>query len=144
MEKPSLSHQARTSSSIVSVLKMISDEKALVIFSDIVVSGNENDRSISIKQINLSSKKYHDRLSSFLKAGLIRRHNGKYIPTSLGRIIYDSLMIIEEALSHYWKLKVIDKIEMSYSDLPSQEEMTRLIDTLFDNHRISSILISKV
>jgi hypothetical protein len=27
-------------------------------------------------------------------------------------------MAIEEALSHYWKLKVIDQIKTSHSDLP--------------------------
>jgi hypothetical protein len=30
-------------------------------------------------------------------------------------------MVIEEALSHYWKLKAIDQIEMSNSDLPIED-----------------------
>jgi hypothetical protein len=141
MKKPSPSRQAKTSPSITSVLKMISDEKAIVIFNDIVVRGNENDRLFSLKEINLSSKKYHSRLSSFLKAGLIKRHKGNYIPTFLGRIVFDSLMVIEEALSHYWKLKVIDQIEMSHFDLPSEEVMTRLINALIDNHRIKDVLL---
>jgi DNA-binding HxlR family transcriptional regulator len=141
MEKPSPSQRAKTSPSITSVLKVISDEKALVIFNDIVVSGNDNDRSISLKEINLSSKQYYSRLSSFLKAGLIKRHKGKYIPTLLGRVVYDSQMVIEEALSHYWKLMVIDQIEMSRSDLPTEEVMTRLINALIDNHRIKDVLM---
>jgi DNA-binding HxlR family transcriptional regulator len=142
MKKPSSSRQAKISPSITSVLKVISDEKALVIFNDIVGSGNDNDRFISPKEINLSSKKYHSRLSSFLKAGLIKRYKGKYIPTSLGRVVYDSQMVIEEALSNYWKLEVIDQIEMSSSDLPT-ENITRLINALIENHRIKDVLMNQ-
>jgi hypothetical protein len=134
MEKRSPSPQAKTSPSITSVLKVISDEKALVLFNTIVVCGNDNDRFISLKEINLSSKEYYSRISGFLKAGLIKRHKGKYIPTLLGRVVYDSQMVIGEALSYYWKLKVIDQIEMSDSDLPT-EGITRLINALIDNHR---------
>jgi F0F1-type ATP synthase delta subunit len=141
MEKPSPSQQTKTSPSITSVLKLISDEKALVLFNNVVAS-YANDRYISIKEISLSSKQYYSRLSGFLKAGLIKRHKGRYIPTLLGRIIYDSQMIIEEALSHYWKLMAIDQIETSHSDLPT-EEVKQLINALIDNHRISSILLLK-
>jgi hypothetical protein len=139
MEKPNPSRQARTNLSITSVLKVMSDDKSLVLFNNAIVSNN--NRIISLKKINLSSKKYHDRLSSLLKTGLIKRHEGKYIPTSLGRVVYNSLMVIEEALSNYWKLEVIDQIEMSHFDVPTEEVVTRLIKTLIDNHRISSILL---
>ena len=56
MEKPSPSQQAKTSPSITSVLKVIPDEKALLLFNNIVVSDNNNDRFISLKEINLSPK----------------------------------------------------------------------------------------
>jgi DNA-binding HxlR family transcriptional regulator len=142
MEKPSPSQPAKTSPSITSVLKVISDEKALVLFNNIVVSDNNNHRFISLKKINLSTKQYYSRLSGILKAGLINRHKGKYIPTLLGRVVYDSQMVIEEALSHYWKLKAIDQIEASHSDLPT-EEVTRLINALIDNHRIKDVLMKQ-
>jgi hypothetical protein len=140
MEKPSPSPQAKTSPSITSVLKVISDEKALVLFNTITVCGNDNDRFISLKEINLSSKEYYSRISGFLKAGLIKRHKGKYIPTLLGRVVYDSQMVIGEALSNYWKLKAIETIETSGSDLPAKD-VTRLINALIDNHRIKDVLI---
>ena len=142
MEKPSSSKHAKSSPSINTVLKVISDEKALVLFNNIVTSGNANARFISLKKINLSSKQYYSRLSSFLKAGVIKRHKGNYRPTLLGRVIYESEMVIEEALSHYWKLKVIDQIEMSNSDLPT-EEIKRLIDALIDNYRIKDVLMKQ-
>jgi hypothetical protein len=142
MKKPSSSLQAKTSPSITSVLKMISDEKALALFEKIVVSHNNNDRFILLKEINLTTKQYYSRLFGFLKAGLIKRHKGKYIPTLLGRVVYESQMVIEEALSNYWKLKVIDQIEMSNSDLPT-EVVTRLINALIDNHQIKDVLMKR-
>jgi hypothetical protein len=142
MKKPSSSQQAKTSPSITSVLKVISDEKALALFEKIVVSHNNNDRSIPLKEINLTTKQYYSRLFGFLKAGLIKRHKGKYIPTLLGRVVYESQMVIEEALSNFWKLKVIDQIEMSNSDLPT-EVVTRLINALIDNHQIKDVLMKR-
>ena len=142
MKKPSSSQQAKISPPITSVLKVISDEKTLVLFNSIVASGNANDRFISLKKINLSSKQYYSSLSGILKAGLVKRHKGKYIPTLLGRVVYDSQMVIEEALSHYWKLKAIDQIETSHSDLPIEEEK-QLINALFDNHRIKDVLMNQ-
>jgi hypothetical protein len=38
--------------------------------------------------------------SGILKAGMIKRRKGKYIPTLLGKVVYESQMVIEEALSH--------------------------------------------
>jgi hypothetical protein len=142
MKKPSSSQQAKTSPSITSVLKVISDEKALALFEKIVVSDNNNDRFLPLKEINLTTKQYYSRLFGFLKAGLIKRHKGKYIPTLLGRVVYESQMVIEEALSNYWKLKVIDQIEMSNSDLPT-EVVTRLINALIDNHQIKDVLMKR-
>jgi hypothetical protein len=142
MEKPSPSQQAKTNLPITFVLKVISDEKALVLFNNIVVSGNDSDIFISLKEINLSLAKYYSIIAGFMKAGLIKRDKGKYIPTLLGRVVYDSQMVIEEALSHYWKLKVIDQIETSHSEL-STKEVTRLINALIDNHRIKDILMKQ-
>jgi hypothetical protein len=140
MEKPKPGRQARTSPSITSVLKVISDEKALVLFNNIVVS--DNNGFISLKKINLSPRQYYSKISGFQKTGLIKRRKGQYIPTLLGKAVYDSQMVIEEALSHYWKLKFIDEIETSHSDL-SIEDVKRLINDLIDNHRIKDVLMKQ-
>jgi hypothetical protein len=142
MKKPNSSQQAKTSPSITTVLKVISDEKALVLFNNIVASDNSNDGFISPKKINLSNKQYYSRLSGLLKADLIKRRKGKYTPTMLGKIVYDSQMIIVEALSHHWKLKALDHIETSNSDRPTAE-VKRLIDALIDNYRIKDVLMRK-
>ena len=46
---------------------------------------------------------------------MIKRHKSTYSLTLLGKVVYDSQKIIGEAISHYWKLKAIDTIEMSGS-----------------------------
>ena len=143
MEKPSLSQQAKSSPSITSVLKVISDEKALLLFNNIIVSDKNNDGPIPLKENNLSPKQYYSRLSGFLKAGLIKRHKGRYIPTLLGKVVYDSQILIEVALSQYWKLKVIEQIETSDSNLPT-EEVVRLVNALINDHRIRDVIMKPV
>jgi hypothetical protein len=129
--------------SIGTVLKKISDDKALILFNSIAVSSPNNDRSFPPKEMNLSTKQFYSRISSLLKAGLIKRHRGKYVVTLLGEVVYDSQMIIGKTLSYYWKLKAIESIEMSGSGLPN-EERTQLINALIDNHQIKDILIKSI
>ena len=88
--------------------------------------------------MNLSTKQYYSRLSGLLEAGLIKRHKSTYSLTLLGKVVYDSQIIIGEALSHYWKLKAIETIEVSSSNLPVEAQ---LINTLIDNPRIKDILM---
>ena len=95
MEKTILSQQDKTGPSITSALKVMSDEKALALFNELVSADN---KIISPKEVNLTSKQYYSRLSGILNVGLIKRHKGRYIPTLLGRVVYDSQMVMEEAL----------------------------------------------
>jgi hypothetical protein len=128
--------------SITSVLKKISDDKALVLFNSIAVS-HESDRRIPTKEMHLSTKQYYSRISGLTDAGLIKRLKGKYFLTLLGKVVYDSQMIIGKTLSYYWKLKVIESIEMSTPGLPN-EERTQLIDALIDDHQIKGIFMKSI
>jgi hypothetical protein len=132
MEHPKSS--AKTPS-ITSILKRVSDDKTLVLFNNIAISSSNNDRYIPLKEMNLSTKQYYSRIAGLLDAGMIRRHKGKYFLTLLGRVVYDSQMLIGKTLSYYWKLKAIESI-----GLPN-EEMTQLINALIDNHQIKDILM---
>jgi hypothetical protein len=131
--------------SITDILKKISDDKALTIFNSIAVSDGHG--YIRLREMNLSTKQYYSRLSGLMSAGLIRRDNGKYSLTLVGKIVYDALLNMGKALSYYWKLKAIESIEMSSSSLPgaglSKEELTQLINTLIDNHFIKDFLIKE-
>jgi predicted transcriptional regulator len=142
MENPNPSQQAAAPPSITSVLKKISDDKALVLFNSIAVSSSNNEKQATLKEMNLSTKQYYSRISGLQNAGLIKRHKGKYSLTLLGRAVYGSQMIIGQALSYYWKLKALEEIEMS-SGIPN-EEKTQLINAMIDNHQIKDILLKPI
>lgn len=139
MENPNLSQQAIALPSLTSILKKISENKAHVLFNNLATSNNNGRFIPPLKGMNLSTKQYYSRISGLLQAGLIKRHKSTYSLTLLGKVVYDSQIIIGEALSHYWKLKAIETIEVS-SNLPV-EEVTQLINTLIDNPRIKDILM---
>jgi hypothetical protein len=134
MENP---NQRASAPSITSILKKISDDKALVLFNSIAVS-TDNERLIPLREMNLSTKQYYSRISGLVDAGLIKRHKGKYFLTLLGKVVYNSHMTIGKTLTYYWKLKAIESIEMSTSRLPNEEKI-QLINLLIDNHQIKDI-----
>ena len=130
--------------SITSILKKISDDKALTLFNSIAVSNG--DKYIPLKEMNLTTKQYYSRVSGMLNAGLIKRDKGKYFLTLLGKVVYDSQLTIGKTLTYHWKLKAIESIEMSASvksGLP-EGELAQLVDTLIDNHRIKDILMKSM
>jgi hypothetical protein len=138
MENPESSTKAP---SITSILKKVSDDKTLVLFNSIAVSSTNNDRYIPLKEMNLSTKQYYSRISGLTDAGLIKRHKGKYSLTMLGKVVYESQMIIGKTLVYYWKLKAIESIETSTTSGILNDEITQLINALIDNHQIKDILM---
>ena len=130
--------------SITSILKKISDDKALTLFNSIAVSNG--DKYIPLREMNLTTKQYYARVSGMLNAGLIKRHKGKYFLTLLGKVVYDTQLTIGKALAYYWKLKAIDSFEMNSSvtsGLPEGERV-ELINALIDNHHIKDILMNSM
>jgi hypothetical protein len=138
MENPKSSAKAP---SITSILKKVSDDKTLVLFNSIAFSSTNNDRYIPLKEMNLSTKQYYSRIAGLLDAGMIKRHKGKYFLTMLGKVVYESQMIIGKTLAYYWKLKAIESLETSTTSGILNEEITQLINALIDNHQIKDILM---
>ena len=125
--------------SIVDILKKTSDDKALTLFNSIAVS--DGDKFISLKEMNLTTKQYYSRIAGLTNAGLIKRYKGKYSLTLLGKVFYDSQMMIGKALKDYWKLKAIESIEMSSSVTLPREDLSKIVDTLIDNKQIKDIVM---
>ena len=101
--------------------------------------------------MNLSTKQYYARVSGLHNAGLIKRHKGKYSLTLLGRVVYDSQLLIGKTLSYYWKLRAIESIEMESTQMSNpttyslpNEEIMQLIDALIDNNQVKDILLKSV
>jgi hypothetical protein len=130
-----------TAPSITSILKKISDDKALILFNHIAVS--DGNRYIPLREMDLTTKQYYSRISGLLDVGLIRRHKGKYSLTLLGKVVYDAQMTIGKTLAYYWKLKAIESVETTASvttDLP-EGEIVQLINALIDDHQIKDMLL---
>ena len=129
--------------SITYILKKISDDKTLVLFNSIAVS-IDNERLIPLREMNLSTKQYYFRIYGLTDAGLIRRHKGRYSLTMLGKVVYQSQMIIGKTLVYYWKLKAIESIKISSDDSLPEGELSQLIEALIDNQQIRGILMKSV
>ena len=127
---------AKSHTSAATVLRTIADDKSIELFTTVALE--TIDSKNLKKRTKLTRKQYYSRLSRMTSAGLVRRKNGKYILTTFGRIVYDSMVTIENALSNYWKLKAIDSLETS-NEVP-KEEQQKLIETLLENEKIKAIL----
>jgi hypothetical protein len=120
------------------VLKAIADDKSLVIFNMIALSSAGSN--VFVSTLRISRKQYYSRLSSLLKAGLVRREKGKYSLTTFV-ILYYSQKIIGRAVDQYWKLQAIDSIRsLGNGELPPEQFHT-IFDKLIDNQEIKHILL---
>ena len=121
------------------ILKTLSDYKALVLFNTIALANGESE--IQIRKMGLTTKQYYSRISKMINANLIRRKNGRYSMTLLGKIVYEAHMTIGKALNYYWKLQALDSIQTSSTAGLPKEEISKLVDTLIDDYQIKDILL---
>jgi predicted transcriptional regulator len=124
------------------VLKVLSKEESLELLRIVALTKPDTaSADIIITKTKLTRKQYYSRMSSLMKAGLIKRKQGKYTLTAFGKVVYDIIQIkLENAVNNYWKLKALDSLEIS-NDVPA-EERKKLIDNLIDNQEIKDILVS--
>ena len=123
------------------VLKSVSDWGSLALLRSIVSVGEGEDLSaMSLTKLKLSRRGYYCRLRQLLDTELVERNNGRYKLTSLGKIVYDYYMKIENLLEQdYYKLKAIDAIEKS-DDLGLVERV-EAITNLIEDKKLKAILV---
>ncbi|HET7149023.1 MAG TPA: hypothetical protein VFI73_11045 [Candidatus Nitrosopolaris sp.] len=126
------------------VIKLISDNKSLLIFKTIFLATEENgDSGENLRtQLKLTKKEYYSRISRLKKAGLVNRQKGRYFVTAFGRVIYGAQRLLGSAVNNYWKLKAIDSLGISTDDKVPPEERTKIIDLMIGNPQIKEILLS--
>ena len=56
--------------------------------------------------VDLSRKQYYARLSKLVKAGLVKRVNGRYLLTPFGIVIYDLQLEFRRAVDSHLKTKI--------------------------------------
>jgi hypothetical protein len=117
-------------------------------FLKTIATAEEANTKILISELKITRKQYYSRLSNLMKAGLVQKKcgDGKYTCFSLsemGRLVYNSLSIIECAFDNRLKLEIIDLIDEGNSDEArfSKEEFAKLVDTLIDNSEVREILL---
>jgi hypothetical protein len=128
------------------VLKVLCKEQSLELLRIVALTKPDTTSANIIKtetNTKLTRKQYYSRMSSLMKAGLIKRKQGKYALTAFGKVVYDIVQIkLENAVNNYWNLQAIDSLEMS-NEL-SAEERKKLIDNLIDSQEIKAILASDI
>jgi predicted transcriptional regulator len=134
-----------TSSTIQDILSAISDDKSLAIFRVIAEEDNTGVESLIIcRNLQLTHKKYYRRLAALIRYSLIIRKDGskKYILTSLGKVVYTTLLSIQYALDNIWKFRAIDEVKICdncvYGDI--DKIVSSLVDTLVHDEQIKEIL----
>ena len=122
-----------TSTSLPKILNAIADEKSWIIFQSIAYSSLESD--VLLKKTNLTHKQYYSRISEMIDSGLVRRQNKKYCLTSLGKVVYGSQIITQNALNNHWRLKAVD----SFDSIPERER-EQLIKELLEDKILQELL----
>ena len=136
--------------SIEGVFETLSDNKSLVLFNTIAIAADvnngDNQNQISIRKLGLTTKQYYSRLTRLTETGLIKRQNGRYSLTLLGKMIYDIHITACRVLSYHWKLRAIESIQMSSpagAKLPEQE-ISKIVDTLIDDNKIKNMVTKAI
>ena len=134
--------------SIEDVYEALSDNKALVLFNTIALADDDDDdvnrAPLLIRKLGLTTRQYYSRITRLTETGLIRRQNGRYSLTLLGKMIYDIHITTSKVLSYHWKLKAIESIQMSNPVGVPEEEFSKLVDTLIDDFKIKNMVAKAI
>ena len=64
--------------------------------------------------------------------------------SKLGEVVYNSLNLIENGLTVYWKLKTIDVLNADKGSSIPKAEHRNLVDTLIEDGQIKEILAKRL
>ena len=136
---------------VCDVLRVISDSNALALFEAIENNNNDSNNKdcttkLLLRKTQLTRKQYYSSLSEFIKIGLIKRTNGIYSLTTIGKIIYDAKTQLDSCINDYWKFQIIDQLEKTSSkdnSLP-KEEFTSVINALVSDSKMRDIIMSQI
>jgi predicted transcriptional regulator len=80
------------------MFRLISDDKSLALFNTVALLEPATD--ILTSKVQLTTKQYYSRIYNLTACGLIKRHNGKYYLTSLGKVAYEIQLKIGKAVNN--------------------------------------------
>ena len=118
------------------VYKCLADEKSLQLFRCI-----SKGVPLTISSVKLTRKQYYSRLNEITAVNLAVKSRGKYIPTSLGKLVNGFLDYLTESLSkEYWKYTAIDALTSASSSLPLRE-YSNIVSTLISDKGAKKVLL---
>jgi len=82
----------------------------------------------TIKELNLTQKRYYTNLKRLIDAGLVERVNGRYVHTTFGKIVHKLIEALKNAVDQKEKLDLIDRI-LKVKNL-SEDEAKEIISVL--------------
>ncbi|MFZ0697584.1 MAG: hypothetical protein WAM88_10655 [Nitrososphaeraceae archaeon] len=117
-----------TTDNTIQFLNMLSDTNVCDVLKTVYAADNSGVDFAN--QAKLPPTKIYPLISMLQEQHLIEKRNRKYFITIIGRAVYNTKGLIEKALRHYCKLKVIDSL-IEQQDIPVSE-LHKVIDTLID------------
>lgn len=125
------------------ILEEISNTTSLDLLSILNCEENQeppksSKRMQKTKNLALLHSKYYRRLSKLKKLGLIEVKNSEFALSSLGIIVVRSMATINKAIDIYAKLRAVDIVSMS--NVATEEEIYKLIDSLITDEKIRNVL----
>jgi hypothetical protein len=120
--------------SLNDILRNLSDDKTLALFNRIALSADRN--SVLAKEMQLTPRQIYPRLSGLMRADLIKKCRGIYSLSTLGKLVYQNLAVMKKVISYYWKMKVIESVQLSSHSGYSKGDLSELIDLLINDHEI--------
>jgi predicted transcriptional regulator len=123
------------------VIKLISDDKTWLIFNTIFLASGDSSENLTAG-FKLTRKQYYSRMSSLIKAGLVKRQKGKYFVTTFGSVIFDAHRLLGDAVKDYWKLKAIDSLGVTNDSKMPKDQRKKIIEELIDNRQLKDISLS--
>jgi CheY-like chemotaxis protein/predicted transcriptional regulator len=120
---------------LTEILRVLSSQRNLLVFR-LIASEKIVDREIIRKKLNMKRSNQSKSLSDLLKVDLIRRKPGAYCLTSIGKIVLYLETEVENIVSLYHRLRVVDAID----DFPD-DHRNEIISRIVDDPRVKEILL---
>jgi DNA-binding HxlR family transcriptional regulator len=122
---------------ILEVLAAISDKYSFNIIKALKSTDMRYDFSSIIEELKLSKRQLYTKIAHLSRVGIVRRNKRVYHLTSFGKVIFNSVSLVESSIRIHSKLTAIDAIGSSE---PNKEEIVKLINTLSNTERVREII----
>jgi hypothetical protein len=120
-----------TTDNTIHILSLLSDTNVYDVLRTVYVADNSG--------VDFTNQAKLPLMSMLQEHRLIEKRDRKYFITIIGRAVYNTKGLIEKALRHYSKLKVIDSL-IERQDIPVSVRH-KVIDTVIEDYQLKDILV---